>query len=191
MKIVHRLRCYGNITRTLVTSLRPSRDMTTQCERPSGRCLRAQLAGDWRVPGRSQNCAACMGSARGWLAGDWPSTGAFSALLRWPGLRASTGGVLATQRERKMLASTCLYSLYAQLFTCSLLRTRMFTNNNNNFVNLTTRQHRPSFIHSLFCLISVHFVCFVLCVLYFTCILLVLYFVFVCILEQCAHVTLK
>ena len=25
----HRLRCYGNITRTLVTSLRPSRDMTT------------------------------------------------------------------------------------------------------------------------------------------------------------------
>jgi len=25
----HGLRCYGNITRTLVTSLRPSRDMTT------------------------------------------------------------------------------------------------------------------------------------------------------------------
>ena len=38
--------------------------------------------------------------------------GAFS-LLRRPGLRASTGGVLATQRDRKMLASTCLYSLYA------------------------------------------------------------------------------
>jgi len=29
------------------------------------------------------------------------------------GLRASTGGVLATKSERKMLASTCLYSLYA------------------------------------------------------------------------------
>jgi len=27
--IGHGLRCYGNITRTLVTSLRPSRDMTT------------------------------------------------------------------------------------------------------------------------------------------------------------------
>jgi len=26
---MHGLRCYGNITRTLVTSLRPSRDMTT------------------------------------------------------------------------------------------------------------------------------------------------------------------
>jgi len=54
----HGLRCYGNITRTLVTSLRPT-------------------------------------------------------LLRLSGLRASTGGVLATKSERKMLASTCLYSLYA------------------------------------------------------------------------------
>ena len=41
--------------------------------------------------------------------------GAFSTLLRRPGLRASTGGVLATNSERKMLASTCLYSLYAWL----------------------------------------------------------------------------
>jgi len=37
----HGLRCYGNITRTLVTSLRPSRDITTKCERPAGRGLRA------------------------------------------------------------------------------------------------------------------------------------------------------
>ena len=29
LQSVHGLRCYGNITRTLVTSLRPSRDMTT------------------------------------------------------------------------------------------------------------------------------------------------------------------
>jgi len=42
-----------------------------------------------------------------------PPTGAFSTLLRQSGLRASTGGVLATKSERKMLASTCLYSLYA------------------------------------------------------------------------------
>jgi len=33
------------------------------------------LAADWRVTGRSQNFAPYMGSGRGWLAGDWPSTG--------------------------------------------------------------------------------------------------------------------
>ena len=63
-----------------------------------------------------------MGSGRGWLAIDWPSTGAFSTLLRRPGLRVSSDGVLATKSERKMLASTCLYSLYAWLVafvTCS------------------------------------------------------------------------
>jgi len=41
--------------------------------------------------------------------------GAFSTLLRRPGLRASSDGVLATKSEGKMLASTCLYSLYAWL----------------------------------------------------------------------------
>jgi len=87
----HRLRCYGNITRTLVTSLRPSRNMTTYCKRPAGRGLRALLAADWRM------------------------TGSFSTLLRQSGLWASTGAVLATKSERKMLASTCLYSLYAWL----------------------------------------------------------------------------
>ena len=39
--------------------------------------------------------------------------GEFSTSLRRPGLRASSNGVLATKSERKMLASTCLYSLYA------------------------------------------------------------------------------
>ena len=39
--------------------------------------------------------------------------GVFSTLLRQPGLRVSTSGILATKHERKMLASTCLYSLYA------------------------------------------------------------------------------
>jgi len=42
-----------------------------------------------------------------------PLTGAFSTLLRPSGLRASTAGILATKSERKMLAITCLYSLYA------------------------------------------------------------------------------
>jgi len=36
LQSVHGLRCYGNITRTLVTSLRPSRDMTRWCERSVG-----------------------------------------------------------------------------------------------------------------------------------------------------------
>ena len=43
--------------------------------------------------------------------------GAFSTLLRRPGLQASSDGVLATKSERKMLASTCLYSLYAWFIT--------------------------------------------------------------------------
>jgi len=55
-----------------------------------------------------------MGSGRGWLASDWPSTGAFSALLRQPGLWASTGGVLATKSERKMLAICLVLSLFGQ-----------------------------------------------------------------------------
>ena len=45
--------------------------------------------------------------------------GAFSTLLRRPVLRASTGGIMATNSERKMLASTCLYSLYAWLYHLS------------------------------------------------------------------------
>ena len=52
-----------------------------------------------------------------------PPTGAFSTLLRQSGLRAFTAGVLATKSERKMLASTCLYSLYAWL-TVSITITR-------------------------------------------------------------------
>ena len=47
--------------------------------------------------------------------------GAFSTLLRRPaGLSASSDGVLATKSERKMLASTCLYSLYAWFDTVFL-----------------------------------------------------------------------
>jgi len=45
--------------------------------------------------------------------------GAFSTLLQRPGLRASSDGVLATKSERKMLASTCMYSLYAWLNICA------------------------------------------------------------------------
>ena len=74
----HGLRCYGNITRTLVTSLRPSLDMTTQCERPAAWGLCAPPAGDRLAMGGRcpQNCAPHMGSGRGRPAGDRPPTGA-------------------------------------------------------------------------------------------------------------------
>jgi len=48
LQSVHGLRWYGNITWTLATSLRPSRDMTTLCERSTG-CARCwPVTGGWR-----------------------------------------------------------------------------------------------------------------------------------------------
>ena len=41
-------------------------------------------------------------------------------------MRASTGGVLATKSERKMLASTWLYSLYAWFMNIYLIHTAVF-----------------------------------------------------------------
>jgi len=58
-----------------------------------------------------------MGSGRGWLAGDWPSTGGVLNITAV----VLTGGVLATKSERNMLASTCLYSLYVW-FGTSVIR---------------------------------------------------------------------
>jgi len=83
-----------------------------------GVCARCwPLTGGWR--GRSQNCAPHMGSGHGWLAGDWPSTGgvlnitaaAWTAGFLW--LRSGN-----KKRTQNMLASTCLYSLYAWLTGC-------------------------------------------------------------------------
>jgi len=124
----HGLRCYGNITRTLVASLRPSRDMTTSCERPAGWGLRSSPAGDRRATGSAPKTAPHTGSGRRRPAGDRPPTGAFSTLLRQSGMRASTGDVLATNSERKMLASTCLYSLYAW-FCYSIFANILFSKN--------------------------------------------------------------
>jgi len=72
--------------------------------RTAGWAGSVRAAGRWLAGdrGRSQNCAPYVRSGRGWLAGDWPSMGAFSTLLRQSGLRASTG-VLETKSERKML----------------------------------------------------------------------------------------
>jgi len=52
---------------------------------------------------------------RGWLAGNWPSTGGVLNITAAAWTAGFHGGVLATYRERKMLASTWLYSLYAWL----------------------------------------------------------------------------
>jgi len=60
--------------------------------------VRALLAGDWRVTGAFSKLRGVYGKWA-WLAG-WPVTGrrwgAFSTLLRQPGLRTCNGGVLAT-----------------------------------------------------------------------------------------------
>jgi len=57
----------------------------------------ALLADDWRVTGGVLKIVRRILEAG--VAG-WPVTGhrrgVFSTLLRWPGLRASNGGVLAT-----------------------------------------------------------------------------------------------
>ena len=107
----HGLRCYGNITRTLVNKLAsiPRYDdiVRTAGWAGSARVAGQRPAGDGRRP---QNRAPHTGSGRGRPAGDQPPTGAFSTLMRQSGLWASTGGVLATKSERKMLASAWLYS---------------------------------------------------------------------------------
>jgi len=65
---VHGLRCYGNITRTIVTSLRPSRDMMTLCERSVGSARAA--AGDRQVMGAFSKLRTMYGKWA-WLAGRW------------------------------------------------------------------------------------------------------------------------
>jgi len=74
------------------------------------------LAADWRVTGSVLKIArriweVCVAGSTV-IERRW---GAFSTLLRRPGLQAYSDGILATKSERKMLASTCLYSLYAWL----------------------------------------------------------------------------
>ena len=79
------------------------------------------LAADWRVTGGILKIAR-----RIWAVGLAGSPvigrrrGAFSTLLRQSELRASSGGVLATKSERKMLASTSEYMLVLAL--CLIFR---------------------------------------------------------------------
>jgi len=82
--------------------------------------LRAPPAGDRQATGGAPKTARRIreAGAAGLLATSRRRE-AFSTLLRQSGLRPSTGSVLATKSERKMLASTCLYSLYAWLLVSS------------------------------------------------------------------------
>jgi len=66
----------------------------------SARAAGRRPAGDG---GRPQNRAPHTASGRGRPAGDRPPTGGVLNILRQSGLRAYTGGVLATKSERKML----------------------------------------------------------------------------------------
>jgi len=105
------LRCYGN-------KANPSYKLAS-IPRYDDIVRTAGWAGSARVAGRRVTGGAPKTACRIREAGadDPPATGrrlgAFSTLVRQSGMRASTGGVLATKSERKMLASTCLYSLYA------------------------------------------------------------------------------
>ena len=69
LQSVHRLRCYGNITQTLVTSLRPS-CVIWRHSANARRGLRTQLAGDCRVTGAFWKLPSVYGK---WacLAGRW------------------------------------------------------------------------------------------------------------------------
>ena len=106
----HGLRCYGNITRTLLQACVHSAIWRHSANgRLGGVCARC-----WRVTGCVLKIACRIwevGVAGSPVIG--PRRGAFWTLLRRRGLRASTGGVMATKRERKMLASTCLCSFYS------------------------------------------------------------------------------
>jgi len=62
-----------------------------------GVCMRCWPVSDWRVTGGIHKIVRPIWEVgvAGWLM-TGRRRGAFSTLLRWPGLRASTGGVLAT-----------------------------------------------------------------------------------------------
>jgi len=81
----------------------------------SARVTGRRPAGDGGCP---QNRVPHMASGHGRPASDWPSTvGVLNITAAvWNAVFPLVAyAVLATKSERKMLASTCLYSLYAWL----------------------------------------------------------------------------
>ena len=113
LQSVHGLRCYGNM-RTLVTSLLasiPWYDDIAQTLDGVCTCCWPLTVGWW----------GAFSKLRGWLDGDWPSTGgvlnitaaAWTAGFHW----WRSGNITRMQNVSKYLlvlaASTCLYSLCA------------------------------------------------------------------------------
>jgi len=76
--------------------------------------VRALLISDRRVTGAFSNCARYIASGRGWLAGDWPSTGgvlditaaAWTAGFQW----WRSGDITRTQNgsEYMLVLALCL-----------------------------------------------------------------------------------
>ena len=94
LQSVHGLRCCGN---NVKPSLR-------------GVCAHCWLVtGGWR--GRCQNCAPYIASARGWLAGDWPSTGGVLNITA----AAWTAGFQWWRSGDRMRTQKCLVSFHVVL----------------------------------------------------------------------------
>jgi len=89
----------------------------TACWAGSARAAGRWLAGDG---GCSQNCVPYMGSGRGWLAGDWPSTGGVlnitAAVLTAGFLWWRSGNKKRTQNvnEYMLVLALCLLSLWCR-----------------------------------------------------------------------------
>ena len=87
----------------------PRYDDSANC-RLGGVCARCwPLTGGLR--GRSQNCAPYMGSGRGWLACDWPSTGGVLNITA----AAWTAGFLWHSRNKKRTQNVSEYMLVLAL----------------------------------------------------------------------------
>jgi len=108
----HGLRCYGN-------NANPSSKLASiprydGVVRTAGWAGSARVAGGRRATGDAPKTARRIRQAgrpaRQRLATDWERSQHYCGSLE---CGPSNGGVLAIKSERKMLASTCLYSLYA------------------------------------------------------------------------------
>ena len=86
----------------------------------------ARAAGRWLAGdgGRSQNCAPYMGSGRGWIAGDWPSTGGVLSITAaaWTAgfLWWRSGNKKRTQNvsEYMLVLALCLVRYFDALLLC-------------------------------------------------------------------------
>ena len=121
----HGLRCYGNITRTLVTSLRQSRDMQHSANgRLGGVCARHRPATGGRR-GAPQNRAPHTGSGRGRAVGDRPprpATGRRGGVLNITAAVWTAGFHWWRSGNKKRTQNVSEYMLVLSLCLVSFLR---------------------------------------------------------------------